>query len=186
MITTWKQTAYSYTRRVFALPAVVLVFAVFSSKTGKAQTDPKLHPGEAVKVTKVTLVKKATGKSPGDSTLDVKVEYVTPDGSPAMVNFTNVTYSNGPGNPSEHKAHIKMDDGTELDISPKEVGDWIRFIIKTPPDKIYYVNGIETQREAIKDLDISKIKTVDVFKDDEAVAKYGERARKGVILFTTK
>jgi hypothetical protein len=186
MMTTWKQEAYAYTRRVFALPNVVLVFAVFSIKTGKAQTDPKLHPGEAVKVTRVTLVKKATGKSPGDSTMNVKVEYIKPDGSPAMVNFTNVAYSHGPGDSTERKAHIKMDDGTEQDISPQEAGDWVKFIIQNPPDKVYYIDGIEAKREVIKDLDVSKIKTAVVFKDDEAVAKYGERARKGVILFTTK
>ena len=157
---------------------------VFCVTAGRAQTDPKLTPGDSVKVTKMVLTKKATGRKPGDSVADVRVEYIKPDGSPGVLHLANVGYSKGDS--AERKAHVKLDDGTEMDLTPQEVKDWLQGILQDPPDIIYYVDGLETPRAAIKRLERAKIRTVNKYKGEEAASKYGERARNGVIVFTTR
>lgn len=64
---------------------------------------------------------------------------------------------------------------------------YVRQIIQSPPaDFIYYVDGSETSSENIKMLDPIIIKTMNIFHHEEAVKKYGEKARNGVVVFTTK
>ncbi|GGB02709.1 hypothetical protein [Puia dinghuensis] len=81
-----------------------LLAGLLSATAGKAQTDPKLHPGESVKVTKVVMVKKAAGKAPGDSVADVKVNYIKPGGSPGVLQVNNVGYSKGDS--TKRKGHL--------------------------------------------------------------------------------
>ena len=38
----------------------------------------------------------------------------------------------------------------------------------------------------MQELDVSTVEAIKVLKDDDAVAKYGEKGRKGVIEVTTK
>jgi hypothetical protein len=183
MITTSRQTAYSYTRRVLALPLIMLVLTLFSVKLVNAQTDPKLHPGDSIRVTKLTLLKAAPGKKPGDSTADVTIDYITPNGSTGVLKLSNVGYSK---NDSVRVPRITLEDGTTREITGQEVREWAERIINNPPDVIYYVNGEETPKDKIKKLDIATIVTANTLHGDEAVAKYGEKARKGIILFTTR
>lgn len=48
------------------------------------------------------------------------------------------------------------------------------------------VDGVEKTMEEMKALSPEKIASIDVLKDEAAVAKYGEKARHGVIIITTK
>lgn len=60
-------------------------------------------------------------------------------------------------------------------------------IIQNPPaEMIYFVDGSERSGESIKKLDPKKIKTIDIFNHGEATKRYGEKAKNGVVVFTTK
>lgn len=48
------------------------------------------------------------------------------------------------------------------------------------------IDGVESSYEDMKKLDPGNIEAISVFKDDKAVATYGEKAKEGVILITTK
>ncbi|HWB25570.1 MAG TPA: hypothetical protein VG738_08825 [Chitinophagaceae bacterium] len=166
--------------RLFA--AITAMPALLFTHQAKAQTDPKLHPGEAVKVTKVSFTGKGVDAA-GDSTVNVKIEYLQPDGSTAMLNMRNVKYAK---TDSAKLGHVLLEDGTRQDVPGNDVKSFAENVIQNPPDKLYFVDGIETARDKIKQLDIKTITTVNIVNGDEAVAKYGAKARKGVILFTTK
>ena len=51
---------------------------------------------------------------------------------------------------------------------------------------LVYVDGKEYPFENINKIDPKTIDRMDVLKDKEAVDKYGEKAKNGVILITTK
>ena len=51
---------------------------------------------------------------------------------------------------------------------------------------IYYVNDKKVDEEKVKDIKPSDIKSITVLKDKAAVEVYGEEARNGVVVITTK
>lgn len=51
---------------------------------------------------------------------------------------------------------------------------------------IVFVDGIEKEMDVIKQIDPKDIKEIKVFKGSKAVAEYGERAKDGVLVVTTK
>ena len=81
---------------------------------------------------------------------------------------------------------VKLEDGSIQSYTTDEVGQWVRFIISNPPDNLYYLNGREVSVRIIKGLDPAKVKTANILKGKEAIAKYGAKAAAGVILFTTE
>ncbi|MGN6267806.1 MAG: M56 family metallopeptidase [Ginsengibacter sp.] len=186
MITTSKNPRYSYLRRVLALPIMLLVVILFSFSIVKAQTDPKLNPGP-VKVQKVEINKK------NDSLAGVKINYIKDDGTPAVLNVT-AKYSNSETNhdplQSDNKSQAFVYDnesGERRNVSPEEVSNMVAQIIQNPPaEMIYFVDGSERSRESIKKLDPKKIKTINIFNHGEATKRYGEKAKNGVVVFTTK
>ena len=107
MITSSSNSRYSYLRRILVLPAGLFLLTLLSVGV-KAQTDPKLNPGP-VQVNKVVIQKKASAERPGDSTIDVKIDYIKTDGSPATLDLKNVQYKTGPHNPSEKKTTEKSE-----------------------------------------------------------------------------
>lgn len=54
---------------------------------------------------------------------------------------------------------------------------------KNPPP-IYMVNGVETN--SIENLDTKKIESINVFKGESAIARFGEKGKYGVIVVTLK
>lgn len=69
----------------------IIPLLLYANKT-MAQSDPKLHVGEAIKVTKVNFSKKGVNAA-GDSTVNVNIEYIKPDGSKGMLQMNNVKYA---------------------------------------------------------------------------------------------
>lgn len=187
MITTSKNTRYSYLRRVLVLPIVSLVVIFFSFSVAKAQNDPKSHPGP-VNIQKVTITKRpANGK---DSIADVKIEYLKPDSTPAVLNVT-ATYENARVNndPVQKQKPVLYNEetGERTEPTPAEVQQLLIRMIQNPPaGVIYYVDGKETAKEKIKKLDPLAIKTMDIFHNEDAVKRYGEKAKNGVVVLTTK
>lgn len=55
---------------------------------------------------------------------------------------------------------------------------------KVPP--IYIVDGVECTKQEIEKLDSEKFESITVLKGEAAIRAYGERARGGVIIVTTK
>jgi hypothetical protein len=189
MITTSKNANHSYLRRLLVLPILSVLVTVFSFSVIKAQSDPKLHPG-LVNVQKVTMTKKDILFKNNDSLADVRIEYTKADGTAAVLNLTakyaNAKINNDPGK-NEKAVLYNEESGEKKEITPKEVQQYVRQIIQSPPaDFIYYVDGSETSSENIKMLDPIIIKTMNIFHHEEAVKKYGEKARNGVVAFTTK
>ena len=182
MITTSKKTPYSYIRRVLAIPLIATIVALFSVTLTKAQTDPKTNPG-SVKVTNVKIEKKA-GKASGDSLADVTILYVSSNGSPDTLRLKNVGFSKNDS--SQNKAHILLEDGTEKELMPGEVNSWVKSIIQDPPNVLYYVNAKQVSRESIESLDPSKVTTANTYHGQDAITRYGDKAKDGVIVFTTK
>ncbi|SDQ55281.1 M56 family metallopeptidase [Flagellimonas zhangzhouensis] len=53
-------------------------------------------------------------------------------------------------------------------------------------EPLYYIDGKKAKSEDVKALDPSNIKSMNVFKGDKAIDKYGKKAKDGVIEITTK
>ncbi len=72
--------------------------------------------------------------------------------------------------------------------APKVDSTTIR-VVKFPPvgdpkSIVYVLDGKVV--DTVEDLDPDQIKSISILKNPEAVAKYGERARDGVVVLTTK
>jgi len=57
---------------------------------------------------------------------------------------------------------------------------------KLPEDPLYIIDGKETTKEEIKDLNPDKIESMNVLKGENALEKYGEKGGNGVIEITLK
>ena len=100
--------------------------------------------------------------------------------------------------------HIISDSEDEVEINKDEENNI--FIIKNDNDSIhkmskkgnlvvfnsgkgeplYYANGKEITSEEMKKISPDTIEKMEVFKGEKAIEKYGEKAKNGVILLTTK
>lgn len=72
--------------------------------------------------------------------------------------------------------------GSGINIANKDQ----KISLDNAKDVVYVLNGKEAGQAELSLLTVSSISTIEVLKGAEAVIKYGERARKGVILITTK
>lgn len=167
------------TIRVFKCLALIIVLHL--GKYAAAQTDPKLHPGESYRVTNLQITNRSKDAS-GDSTVTVQVTYVDKDGKPASLNFSDVRFHK---TDSLQNARVKDEEGRWNNVTGADVKRILASMIQNPPDYIYYIDGKIAQKQSIKKLDIDRIVTVNIIHGDEAVEKYGEAARKGVVLLTT-
>ena len=86
-----------------------------------------------------------------------------------------------------NKAFIHDDEtGETKEITHVQVKEIVKQIILNPPaDEIYFVDGTEYSRESVKKLDPQKIKTLNHYTKEDAVKRYGEKARNGVFVFKT-
>jgi hypothetical protein len=55
-----------------------------------------------------------------------------------------------------------------------------------PKDVLYIIDGKEMTSGSIKDIEPTSIKMVSVLKGENAIKKYGEKGKNGVIEITTK
>jgi len=55
-----------------------------------------------------------------------------------------------------------------------------------PKDVLYIIDGKEMESGSMKDIDPTTIKSINVLKGENAIKKYGERAKNGVIEIATK
>ncbi len=83
---------------------------------------------------------------------------------------------------SEGDSKVAVDEEQNATISGNRVE------LKMPKDggPLYFVNGKEWTKEDVSLIDPNRIKAIHVIKNEQAVAKYGERGKEGVILIETK
>lgn len=74
----------------------------------------------------------------------------------------------------------ESDGRTSRAVSPEEEEPFAGF------QGIIYIDGLEVSLERANRLDPDRIEYVTVFKGEMAVARYGERGKKGVIEITTR
>jgi beta-lactamase regulating signal transducer with metallopeptidase domain len=73
-------------------------------------------------------------------------------------------------------------------IDTEESGDFdseIKFISTNGKKPLIFIDGKKASEKAMKDLSPDQIQTMDVFKGEKAIEKYGKKARDGVIEITT-
>lgn len=51
---------------------------------------------------------------------------------------------------------------------------------------LFYLDGEEVSEKKVYEISNDRIESITILKDEEATSKYGERAKRGVILITTK
>lgn len=178
MLTTSKNTTYSYLRRLCALPVLLLVTFLVSFKIVNAQTDLKLSPNTSVKVDKLSI------HQINDSVANVAINYIDVQGKPAMLNLV-AGYSKNDSN----KTNIVYDEESDerREVSVAETKEIVKQIIQNPPaEDVYFVDGKEYSPEDVRKLDPEKIVTINVYNRKEALKRFGDKAKNGAIVFTTK
>ncbi|HZE86303.1 MAG TPA: hypothetical protein VE035_18415 [Puia sp.] len=188
MTTTSGNFPYSFPGRVLGPSMLSILLAAFSFTMVKAQNDPRKSPGP-LNVQKVTIVKRPASAITNDSVADVRIDYLKADGTPAVLNLA-ATYAKAEINKDpvrEQKAILFDEESQEKrEASAQEVKQIVERIIQNPPPEfLYFVDGIERPVAEIKKLSPDKIKTINVFKHEDATRKYGERAKNGVVELTT-
>ncbi|MFT7050824.1 MAG: bla regulator protein BlaR1 [Psychroserpens sp.] len=76
-------------------------------------------------------------------------------------------------------------DGTKTNINASENGSTYTYSSQGE-EPLYIVNGKEVDKNHFKELKPDNIESMSVLKDKSATALYGERAKNGVIMITTK
>lgn len=88
---------------------------------------------------------------------------------------------------SENVALAKASATGKMVVSADSVKQSVKVGAKSVPDNVLVViDGRETDMNELNGLDVSKINSVTVLKDDSAIGIYGEKAKNGVIVVTMK
>lgn len=178
MLTTSNNASYSYLRRVSALPILVLVTFLVSFKIVNAQTDPKLTPNTSVKVDKLSI------QTINDSVADVAINYTDATGK---LNTLKITAGYNKNDSSKRNVLYNEESGEKSEISVAETKEIVKQIIHNPPsDDVYFVDGKEYSPEDVRKLDPEKILTINIYNRNEALKRFGDKAKNGAIVFTTK
>jgi beta-lactamase regulating signal transducer with metallopeptidase domain len=178
MLTTSKNARYSYLRRVCALPILLSATFLVSFKIVNAQTDPELNPNTSVKVDKVSI------HQISDSVANIAINYIDAQGKPALLNLM-AGYSKNDSN----KTNVVYDEesGERREVSMDETREIVKQIIQNPPtEDVYFVDGKEYSPQDVRKLDPAKIVTINVYNRNEALKRFGNKAKNGAIVFTTK
>ena len=78
------------------------------------------------------------------------------------------------------------DDEKDIKVISKEGNGF--FFIDTDGDEspLFIMDGKEASEEEVKALSPNRIKTMNVYKDEKAIEKFGDKAKDGVVEITTK
>jgi hypothetical protein len=172
-------------RKIISPHASILLLILLSVIRVQAQVDPKLNPGEAFRVTKVRVENKSATRS-GDTTADVTIEFKRTDSSTGVLHLHNVGCAKTDTTKKKNVGHIVLEDGTVQEVDADYTREFAIHVLQNPENKLFIIDGVETTKEKLKQFDPKKIVTINSYSGDEAVAKYGEKARDGAIVITTK
>ena len=84
--------------------------------------------------------------------------------------------------------HLQGDDKPQAEgtFTPTAEGNIQIRYAGTTKDPLFIVDGVKTSAEKVKAMDAKTIDRMEVLNDKSAVEKYGDEAKSGVILITTK
>lgn len=83
-------------------------------------------------------------------------------------------------------------DGKEVEVTVKKIGESgkgankMMFISEDGEQPLMIVDGKEMEGGSLGDIDPETIETVNVYKGDKAIEKYGEKGKNGVVVISTK
>ncbi|UMB60439.1 hypothetical protein MHL31_15325 [Lutibacter sp. A80] len=130
-----------------------------------------------------------------DNNIEVEVTETEDSDKKNTVKVTNAIFISDEGeetkidldkiNASENTYVIESDDAKGHKIKTYTTNNESS-IINEKEKPLVFVNGKETSYENIEKISPENIKSISVLKDDSAIKKYGEKAKKGVIEITTK
>jgi hypothetical protein len=173
MITKSKEPKYNYLRRISGL--ALMISAMFFLTISIQKVEAQKTAGE------ITIKEIKTGK--GDSTLkEVKITRRPEKDVISVVADTIIFNQNKEQISLQGNATIKVINNGK-DSSFQGTGDGIVIssqdtTLKTP---LYIADGKEVTAGDVKKIDPNSIKEMNVFKDENALKKYGERGKNGVI-----
>ncbi|WP_297694958.1 M56 family metallopeptidase [uncultured Eudoraea sp.] len=78
------------------------------------------------------------------------------------------------------------DDENDIEIISEDSSSFFFIDTDDDEDQLYLIDGKESSKEEVKSLSPDEIETINVYKGDKAVEKYGEKAKDGVIEVKTK
>ena len=180
MISTSKKPKYNYLRRISGL--AIMVCAVFALALSIRHVEAQ----ETGKVIKENPKKsKMTTSSHNEISVIADTVIYHKKGNEDLI----IT---SPG----EKVKLKVDEGSQSPIIIKKDGTLSGVSIisksgeasinnrKNPP--MYILDEKEINAAAMKELDANAIKAINVWKDENAISKYGEKGKNGVIEIKTK
>jgi hypothetical protein len=78
------------------------------------------------------------------------------------------------------------DDEDDIEVISEDGNGFFFIDTDDDNDQLYIIDGKEGSKEDVKSLSPNKIETINVYKGDKAVEKYGKKAKDGVIEIKTK
>jgi beta-lactamase regulating signal transducer with metallopeptidase domain len=169
MLTTKSTTTRSYVRKLLALPVTLLAVGALSVSTIESKATPAVAP---------TVVPQQPNK-PSPAPQPEK---------PLVKNDTTPTPAKAKEQAEKIKAENDAKNGNEITIK----ADTIFITSRTNGDKklpanvIYYINDILASLEEVSKLKPEQIKSIHVWKGEEAIKIYGRTGADGVIEIKTK
>ncbi len=173
MLTTTNKATFSRVRKLLVLPVTLLVMVTMSVSTIESKANTMIAPAITVAPTPVTPL-------PASKPSVIKRQLV----KPVQKNDTTPT----PARIRVRNAKVESDvKGEKVTIT----ADTIIITDKAKGKKIlenvlYYINSKLAVYEDVSKLNPGDIKSITVWKGDEAIKKYGQAGADGVIEITTK
>lgn len=182
MLTNPRKPRYSYIRRLMLLPLLALVTGLFAFTLAHQE-----HAGNATAATpftdttknksgQATLANQAGSDTPKAKTYIIELkEY---DKGPAQSKVKQITLHNDALTLSSDKIIF----GNSQSVFSKDTLVGIHTI--QPVNPMFIVDGVQVNN--ISHINPSNIESISILKNQAAIAIYGEGAKEGVVLITTK
>jgi hypothetical protein len=175
MLTTTNKTTFSQVRKLLVLPVTLLVMVTMSISTIESKANMMIAPV-------ITVVPAPVTSLPTSNPPVIKRQ----PAKPVQKHDTIPVAARAKEQAEKIKAENDFK-GERITIT----ADTIIITDKSKAKKVldnvlYYINGILSTREDVSKLKPGDIKSITVWKGDEAIKKYGQAAADGVIEVTTK
>lgn len=190
MIKNTKTTHFALLRRVITIPFALILISFFSIQ--------KLEANNVSVINKVLFHFKKDIKPLSTDTLKKKVYFKVKRKANGKITQVYFSDSSKVMDTSNHVLIVMNKKGRKLIDTNFKDDKKMRFIIRDTlverkeyrvsdlKSTLVIINGKEANSDEFKKIEPGQILKVEVFKGDEAVKKYGERGRSGVIVMTTK
>jgi len=169
MLTNNKKPRFSYIRRLIVLPLLAIVVVLFAFRNEEQRANNSLSMASVVE----NVIKSAYQKPLADSASEK-----TNNRDTVIFKKDTVVVNGG-------SRILIVKDGGEVSIKTTVSNS----ILNTSPllrKALIIIDGKKASNTVLEALDPNQIKTIDILKDESAVALYGEEGRNGVVQIRTK